>query len=164
MTDNKTGQLIKFLQQEITMLDSLLTLLSDEKQTLIDRNYESMEKLAVEKEKISALLERSGKDRVDLLQVDKFDNEPKKALQAFLQQTSQQEAQQINQLNTQLAEKIGLCREKNLINGQVIVANINTRQEIVNILSGHNPETAINLYNSTGTVKNSPDTGKHEEA
>lgn len=164
MTDYRTAKLITLLQQEVNSLEKLIAILSDEKNALIERKFEALEDLANQKETLSATLEQSARERVELLQILLHNNDPKSALQAFLNHCSLEETAQINQLNNQLTEKIMTCRELNSINGQVITTNLNARQEIFNILNGQTGEDAINVYNAAGNVKASTESSRHQEA
>ncbi|MFC3907805.1 flagella synthesis protein FlgN [Legionella dresdenensis] len=163
MPENKFAQLSSLLQGEIAMVETMLEILASEKEALISREYEALEKLAKDKEDLSAKLETSCKARIELLQLGKHGS-PQQALQTFLADASQVETDQIRQLNMQLIATLEDCREKNIVNGQVIVSNMNTRQELVNLLSGQSGEAAVNVYTSTGDVKQAPDKGRHEEA
>ena len=164
MTEHKTVRLSKILQQEINWLNDLITLLSEEKKALIERQFEILESLANQKEALSASLEQSARERVELLEFTLHNNDSKSALKALLNTCSVEEAKQITELNNQLAEKILRCRELNTVNGQVITTNLNARQEIFNSISGQNNSDAINVYTASGNVKSSVESSRHQEA
>lgn len=84
-------------------------------------------------------------------------------LTAFLKECTVEETNQINQLNTKLAELLTLCRELNAVNGQIIANNLYVRQEIVNTLSG-NPANAISVYTSNGDIQSTKENTHHQEA
>ncbi|WP_019216691.1 flagellar export chaperone FlgN [Legionella tunisiensis] len=123
-----------------------------------------MESLAAQKQALSNHLEQSAKQRIELLEMNLHDNQPKLALQALLRACSVDEATQIQQLNNQLAEKLLSCRELNAVNGQVITSNLNTRQEIIGSLTGKNQANATNLYTANGDVQITTETSRHQEA
>ena len=164
MTEHKTVKLSKILQQEINWLDELITVLSEEKKALIERQFEMLENLANQKEVLSSSLEQSARERVELLEITLDNNDSKSALKTLLSTCPAEEAKQITELNNQLAEKILKCRELNTVNGQVITTNLNTRQEIFNSISGQNSSEAINVYTASGNVKSSVESSRHQEA
>lgn len=164
MTQSKAAQLVDLLQQELTWLDSLIALLSEEKNVLIQRQFDALESLAEQKQALSEQLEQSAKQRIELLAMNLHDNQPKLALQALLRACSVEEANQIQQLNNQLAEKLLSCHELNAVNGQVITSNLNTRQEILGALTGKNQVNATNLYTANGDVQSTTATSRHQEA
>lgn len=164
MTQSKTAKLVDLLQQELKWLDSLIALLSEEKNVLIQRKFDALESLAAQKQELSDQLEQSAKQRIELLEMSLHDNQPKLALQALLRACSVEEANQIQQLNNQLAEKLLSCRELNAVNGQVITSNLNTRQEIIGALTGKSQANATNLYTANGDVQMATTTSRHQEA
>ncbi|KTC93094.1 MULTISPECIES: flagella synthesis protein FlgN [Legionella] len=164
MTNSKITLLITQLKQEINWIDELIKRLSEEKKALAERQFTTLETIANQKETLSSQLEESANNRLQLLELPAYNNDTKLALQAFLKPCSLEEANQVNQLNNQLAEKIAECRELNSINGQVISSNINSRQDLISILTGQNPSNAINIYTATGDVKTSTASSCHEKA
>lgn len=130
---------------------------------LAQRQFEELEPIANQKELLSKKLEQSASERMQLLEMAAY-KDAKLALQTFLNYCSSTEANQINELNTELAEKIATCRELNSINGQVITTNLSTRQEIINILTGRENTTAINVYTANGDLKASVEPSCHQEA
>lgn len=154
--------LASLLKQEITLIDSLLHVLAQEKETLITRQFERLETLSTEKQALSKQLEDSTKTRVHAL-CNSFDPaEYNNHLRDYLEQCSPDQARQIQDLNDQLAERIIRCREYNLINGQVIASNLNTRREIVSLLTGQEQESK--LYNAQGSIKKNGDSSRHQKA
>lgn len=164
MTQSKATGLINLLQQELTWLDALIALLSEEKNVLIQRQFDALEPLSAQKQTFCDQLEQSAKQRIELLEINLHDNQPKLALQVFLQACTVEEANQIQQFNNQLAEKLISCRELNAVNGQVITSNINSRQEIIGTLTGQNQTNATNLYTASGNVQATTETSRHQEA
>lgn len=84
-------------------------------------------------------------------------------LTEFLKECTVEETNQINELNTKLAELLTCCRELNAVNGQIIANNLYVRQEIVNTLSG-NQANAVSVYTSTGNIQSPKDNTHHQEA
>ncbi|CEK10456.1 flagella synthesis protein FlgN [Legionella hackeliae] len=164
MTDAKPATLIHILEQEINFIEKLITLLTEEKNALIARQFEMLESFATQKQELSNQLEQTTKQRVDLLGLDLQTKPAKKALEDFLMHCSIQETEKINSLNKILAEKLILCRELNTVNGQVITSNINTRQEIINALTGQSAESTASIYTATGNLKISNDPNSHQKA
>jgi len=161
--NNNAKGLVDHLEQEISWIDALNTLLSEEKLVLATRQFDKLEDLAEKKQKLTNELEKSAKLRAELISDSSSNQDPKTALNEFLKNTSAEEARQINLLNTKLAEKLTYCRELNTVNGQVIASNIYTRQEIVNALSGNKTEAA-SVYTANGDITSSSNTKHHEEA
>jgi flagella synthesis protein FlgN len=164
MTNLKTEKLINSLQQEINWISQLTDLLSKEKIALTERRFEELEALAQQKESLAKQIEQSAGTRIELLEISSHKNNAKLGLQTFLSQCTTEETAQITQLNSQLSEKLVLCRELNSVNGQVIATNLNTRQELINILTGQSKAEAINTYTATGDVKSMNESSRHQEA
>lgn len=162
MNNNGKGKgLIAQLEQEISWIDELNQILSEEKLILATRQFEQLEDLANTKQKLSNHLEESAQARAQLLGIDKPNTDAKAALQTFLQSCSTEDAQTINNLNSKLAEKLNFCRDLNTVNGQVIASNLHTRQEIVNALTGNRAEAA-SVYTASGDM-DAPSSPKHYE-
>lgn len=164
MTASKPAKLIEILGIEINFLDQLVALLSTEKEALVSRQFENLESLASQKEEISKILEDHTKHRIALLGLNSQARDPKLAMKEFLNECSNQEAEQIKFLNQSLSEKLILCRELNAVNGQVITSNINTRQEIINAITGQNSNEATATYTATGNLSSSTESGRHQKA
>lgn len=161
MNNEKINALCKHLEQEISWVQSLNDLLSEEKKFLEARQYTQLEECARKKHDLSNKLEESARQRVALINTG---NRPvEAALSEFLEECPEAEVNLINQLNSKLAENLGKCRELNTINGQVIANNIYVRQEIFNALSG-NKTDAVSVYNAHGNLSSSKNNTHHEEA
>ncbi|BCA95937.1 flagellar biosynthesis protein [Legionella antarctica] len=159
--NNNIKTLASHLEQEINWVENLNILLSEEKTILATRQFDSLEELANKKQLLSDKIEESAKQRVDL--ISNSNNDASLSLKEFLINCSSEEADRLTKLNHKLAELLTTCRELNNVNGQVIVTNIHTRQEIVNALSG-NKVNGVSVYTATGNLKSSPDNNHHQEA
>ncbi|MCL9685606.1 flagella synthesis protein FlgN [Legionella maioricensis] len=159
--NNNIKTLATHLEQEINWVEALNTLLSEEKVMLATRQFDALEELANKKQRLSDKIEESAKQRVDL--ISNSNTNASLSLKEFLVNCSSEETEQLNKLNNKLAELLTTCRELNNVNGQVIVNNIHTRQQIVNALSG-NKVDAVSVYTATGNLKSSPDNNHHQEA
>ena len=153
--NNKIKTLTTYLEQEISAIQQLNTLLAEEKIMLTTRQFNQLDILAEKKQDLSNQLENSASQRADLMDTQ--------SLNEFLKKCTTTETNQINKLSINLGELLNHCRELNIINGQVISSSIHTRQEIVNLLSGSNADTA-NIYTSTGAIQSSAKTNHHQEA
>lgn len=162
--NNKAKTLITQLEQEISWVEELNTLLSEEKEILSTSQFNQLETLAEKKQELSTKLEASAKQRVDLGGRRIIKKKPHGLLLSdFLKNCATEDGIQINHLNNTLAEKLNLCRELNTINGQVIANNMYTRQQIVNALSG-NKSNAVSVYTSNGNLETPSESSHHEEA
>ncbi|WP_454780604.1 flagella synthesis protein FlgN [Legionella sp. WA2022007384] len=161
--DNKKNLLSSCLTQEINWIELLNSLLVDEKEILISREFKRLEEFANKKQELSNKLEESAKQRLQLLNHTNPNQTINQVLTEFLKDCSAEEVNEINQLNTKLAELLTRCRELNAVNGQVIANNLYVRQEIVNTLSG-NQENAISVYTSQGNIESTKDNSHHQEA
>lgn len=157
--NNNTQSYIAHLEQEIKWVDELNKLLAEEKDFLATRQFNQLEALATKKEELSNQLEDSARQRMTLVNQTGASS----SVSDFMNKLHQTDGARIKQLNETLAEKLMLCRELNMVNGQVITHNLYTRQEIVNALSGNNPNAA-GVYTATGNVKGTSNTSHHEEA
>lgn len=156
-------QLITCLQNEISLLKQLQGLLATEKECLVTRDYPMLESLSNEKQQLSATLEKAANERMTLLGTNPHTGDPKLALQTFLKNCSTEQTSAINELNNELAAQLLQCREQNLVNGQVIAANLHIRRELLNELNTHNPNPKANLYTSAGTIQNQELVDRHQE-
>lgn len=161
MSNNKITTLCNHLEQEITWIEALNTLLADEKKLLETRQFQPLEDCANKKQDLSSKLEESAKERMTL--INKTDQSAKTALEEFLEECTEAEVNQVNALNSKLADALTHCRELNTVNGQVIANNLYVRQEIVNALSGDKAD-AVSVYNSHGDLKSANDNRHHQKA
>lgn len=162
--NNLAQAFIQCLEQEITWIKELNGLLSEEKDALATRKFEQLEQLADKKQILSQKLEESSKERVMVLAAPQGE-QLSTYLQDFLKKCAKSETDTINKLNIELAEQLILCRELNTVNGQVIATNINSRQEVVKILSG-NQTGDVKVYTATGDLSSSSgaDSTHHQKA
>ncbi|KTC97954.1 flagella synthesis protein FlgN [Legionella erythra] len=163
MTKVRTD-LTALLEQEITHLDSLISLLIREKDILVNRKFEELEDISAQKQALCALMEDSARQRIQVIGAQANAADYKTALGLYLKQLSKDEADEIESLNKTLAEKLTTCREYNTINGQVITTNIITRQEMIGALTGQSATTAPNVYTASGNIKPDSDSGHHQKA
>ncbi|KTD72774.1 flagella synthesis protein FlgN [Legionella tucsonensis] len=161
--DHKIKTLSSYLEQEINWIESLNSLLAEEKEILTSREFNRLEEFANKKKELSSKLEESAKKRLQLINYTNPNQDMNLVLTAFLKECTVEETNQINQLNTKLAELLTLCRELNAVNGQIIANNLYVRQEIVNTLSG-NPANAISVYTSNGDIQSTKENTHHQEA
>lgn len=162
MTNSKGQQFIEVLHQENTYINQLMNTLIEEKESLSKRDFTHMQELAVKKDNLSNLLEESSKKRLAILNAQA--DTAKDALNSLINSLNQEEATLVKQLNQELTNKITACRELNAINGQVITSNLNTRREIVDVLTGKDTKTAINTYSSSGNLRTHSESINHQEA
>lgn len=156
--------LATLLEQETVLMDALLQVLTDEKEALSTRQFEALEALSDNKQSLSSRLEDNAAKRMTLIGNSKNGSEYQQALRDYLNKCTPEQAAQIDTLNKKLGEQLLLCREYNAVNGQVIAANINTRQEILHIMSGQEKINASNVYTATGDVKNNAYSERHQKA
>jgi len=115
--------------------------------------------LSLKKQDLSTTLESAARERMALIGTTPNNPDPKEALLAFLKTCSTEQVSAINQLNAELAEQLTLCREQNLVNGQVIAANLHLRREIIGELNNQ----PANLYTSNGSVQVQDNADRHQE-
>lgn len=151
------------LKQEITLIDTLLQALETEKQALITRQFEQLESLSEQKQALSKELEESARNRVISLCNSADATHYNSCLRTYLEQLHPEQAKEITDLNKQLMEKLIQCREYNLINGQVITANLNTRREIVSALTGQDKQEAGKTYTAKGNIKKGGDSKRYQQ-
>ncbi|PWY57433.1 flagellar protein FlgN [Legionella qingyii] len=161
--DNKEKVLSSCLAQEINWIETLNSLLVEEKEILMSREFNRLEEFANKKQELSNKLEESAKQRMQIINHTDPNQTMNQVLTEFLKDCSIEEVNQINQLNIKLAELLSRCRELNAVNGQVIANNLYIRQEIVNTLSG-NQTNAISVYTSHGNIESTKDNSHHQEA
>ena len=160
MNNNNATILITHLKQEIDWLIQLNNLLSEEKTALNASQYNNLQTLALNKEELSAKLENSAAQRMELIKHSPNSN----SLKEFLAKCKPEEAKVITDHNNKLMEQLSICRELNTVNGQVIASNLHTRQQIVSALSGKKDDV-LNIYTSNGNIKSGKnDKSHHQEA
>lgn len=106
--DNKIKALIRYLEQEIHWVESLNSLLVDEKEILVSREFNRLEEFANKKQELSNKLEESAQQRMQLINYTNPNQPINLVLMEFLKVYSVEETNQINQLNTKLAELLTL--------------------------------------------------------
>ncbi|HRD69580.1 MAG TPA: flagellar protein FlgN [Legionella sp.] len=157
--NNNANILLTHLKQEIDWLIQLNDLLSEEKTALNTSEFNNLQTLALKKEELSAKLENSAAQRMELI-----NNQNSNSLKEFLAKCKPEEAKEITEHNSKLMEQLSICRELNTVNGQVIASNLHTRQQIVSALSGKKDD-ALNIYTSNGNIKSGKnDKSHHQEA
>ncbi|CEG56418.1 flagella synthesis protein FlgN [Legionella fallonii] len=161
--NNKIKDLASRLEQEINWVEQLNLLLSEEKMALTTRQFDALEELANKKQALSDKIEESAKQRVALTKKNNQDTGDVASLKEFLKSCTSEENTQISTLNNKLAEVLTICQDLNNVNGQVIVSNIHTRQQIVKALSGNTNE-AVSVYTATGNLQSTPEHNHHQEA
>ncbi len=162
--NNNANVLISHLKQEITWVEELNKLLTEEQEILAKRQFDRLEKMADKKQVLSAALEESSKKRISLLKSEN-NQSISEALKKFLTLCSSEETTAINSLNTNLMNELDKCRNLNIINGQVIANNLYSSSKIIDALSG-NKKNTVNTYTATGDIKSTitKDGGRHQEA
>lgn len=158
--NNNASVLVAHLEREISWVEQLNSLLIEEKNILAASQLELLENLASKKHELSTQLEQSASQRMNL--INHASGSPADSLNRYLSHCTVEQANQINQLNNALKNKLAECRELNTVNGQVIAYNIHNRQEIVSSLSG-NRATAASVYTATGVIKSSSHNPEHHQ-
>lgn len=161
--NNRIEILAQHLEQEISWIEQLNLLLTEEKEILTTRQFTLLEEMASKKQLLSEQIEESAKQRVDLINSSSNNKELELSLKEFLKNSTKEETDLINRLNSLLFERLSACRELNAVNGQVIASNIHTRQQIANALAGNTTE-AVSVYTATGNLKSSSGNNHHQEA
>ncbi|KTD64809.1 flagella synthesis protein FlgN [Legionella spiritensis] len=154
---------ISLLEHEIALADSLIKVLEEEKIALTERQFEQLENLSETKQSLAGQLEDAQKRLMQLVgqtDITRY----KQSLHDFLITCSQECADKINVLNNEFAEKLNLCREINLVNGQVITSNLVTRREIVSALTGQENAGKPDTYTASGNVKPTAGSIRHQKA
>ena len=164
MNNNKNAaiEIIRLLTQEILWVNELITILSQEKEVLVKREFKMLDGLAHQKQALSKKLEESSNSRVNIMQTIESTTQ-KNVLQQLDEEGSLEEAKEIKQLSIKLADVLVQCRQLNVVNGQVISTNMHASQEIVDILSGKK-EKGLDVYTATGDMGSSGKAVHHEEA
>ncbi|MCC5792690.1 MAG: flagellar protein FlgN [Legionellaceae bacterium] len=163
MNDSLVNALMECLQNETAELERLFALLEQETEMLSERKYEQLESISAQKQAISACLEKHTSERLRLLDSQSAPETAKSQLHKILSAASQKTQQQIQQLNENLQALLQRCRAQNTVNGQVISANMNLRQELLDSLSAQtNPEVS-KRYTATGAIEKTSDSGHHQE-
>lgn len=151
-----------FLREEITLVQALNTLIVQERQILIERDYEALSNMADQKEAIAAKLNALTKDRI--LHVCGEDNPERyqECLPAYLSKLDERTRNDIHELNTLLSEELVTCKAGNAVNGQVITANIQIRENLLETIGASSAQGVT--YGEQGQVDKVRDPSHHHEA
>lgn len=164
MSDFQESELAILIQQEIQCINALIDVLNEERNVLAGREFEALEPLSEQKEQLAQQMEQSAARRLELMNLQAFNNDPRAALQNYLLSCTEQQAQQIRQLNEELAARLIECNNLNIVNGQIIAAGMNHRQELISALTGQMPPEFSTVYNSMGGINTSSESVRHQEA
>lgn len=154
------ASLISHLEQEIQWMQAINLLLSQEQELLASRQFHILEGILSEKVHLSSQLEESATARIALM--DGNNTDPQKALTSFLEKCSAQDAETIRNRNATLADMLIVCRDLNMVNGQVISTCLRNSQIIVNTLTGRS-EDALNVYTATGNVQSASHSNRSQK-
>lgn len=157
-------ELCQLLRQEVQLVEALNAVLLQEQAALTHRQFEQLAKYSEKKQELSEKLEASAQMRVSLCSATNDPQSYKQGLSLLLKQCTDAQAQEIHLLNEQLAQKLLDCRSYNQVNGQVISANLNSRQEILHALTNQAPAPKYKTYTEGGQIKQNPYSGRHEKA
>lgn len=152
------------LEEELTLIDALIDILAQEKSVLLSRQFNALEELSNVKQTLSVQIEQSARKRLELMSGSDNPSLYKQSFENYLTTCTAEDVEKIIRLNDTLNEKLLHCRDQNMVNGQVITSNMNTRQAIVNALTGQENAHANGLYTATGNIKKGADLGRHELA
>lgn len=152
------------LEEELALIDALVDILAQEKSVLLSRQFDALEELSNAKQALSTQIEQSARKRMELMGGSDNPSLYKQSFENYLKTCTVENIEKIIILNETLNEKLLRCRDQNMVNGQVITSNMNTRQAIVNALTGQESTHTNGLYTSTGNIKKSSDLGRHELA
>lgn len=151
-----------FLQQEIVLVEALNKLIAEERQVLIEKNYEALSDIADRKEDIAQKLNALTKARIVHVCNDDSPERYQEALPAYLAKLDEKARQDIHNLNTALGEKLVTCKTGNAVNGQVVAANIQIRENLLETIGATHGQGVT--YGEQGQVDRLRDPSHHHEA
>lgn len=165
MSNNPTNTLISQLEQEVAWVKELIVVLAEEKKVLEANQFEKLDTISEQKQTLSNQLEESTRQRLALLKANPNNpSEYKASLDAFLGQLSPNEAARIGELNESLTEQLQICRQGNIVNGQVIATNLMVKQANVDDLTKHpTTEQGSVTYDAKGGMKKSSGSGSSQQ-
>jgi len=151
-----------FLRQEIALVEALNKLIAEEREVLIQKNYETLSNIADKKEAIAVQLNTLTKERIKL--VCKTDNpeQYQEALPVYLAKLDDNTRNEVHLLNAQLGENLVICKTNNAVNGQVISANIQIRENLLETMGASGGQGAT--YGEQGQVDRLRNPSHHHEA
>lgn len=151
-----------FLQQEIALVEALNKLIAEEREVLIQKNYEMLSSIADKKEEIAVQLNGLTKERIK--HVCNADNPEhyQEALPAYLAKLDENTRNEVHRLNTLLGENLVTCKTNNAVNGQVITANIQIRENLLETMGASGGQGAT--YGEQGQVDRLRNSSHHHEA
>lgn len=154
--------MVQLLQAEIDLVEALNTLIHEEREALIEKNFELITCIADKKEALAEQLHTQTQKRLQLVCQGENADTYQSALPGYLTQLDDKTRDLIHHLNTLLSEKLITCKTGNAVNGQVITANIQMREHLLEAVGASHRLGAT--YGEQGQVDRLRDASHHHEA
>jgi flagellar biosynthesis/type III secretory pathway chaperone len=152
---NLLEELKVILSDDLKNTNALLIYLNEEKEILVQSQFNKLPELAEKKQVLINQIEKNNVSKVTLLAPINQGNNSSKLLEVLANKYGVENTSELRRLNMELEEKLTLCRHQNAVNGQVIVRSLENNQELIDIVTGQAQKSQ--LYNSLG--KSTDDTG-----
>ena len=130
------------LEELNNLLDTMQTVLLEEREALENRNVESLSQCTEQKNLV-----------LESLSATKFGTD----LQAKIQELPEEQRTECETVHTETLSRLKEIQDFNLVNGKILNRSQNSIREILHLLSGRAPD---GLYGESGQPKNDTETGR----
>ncbi len=158
---DELAQLTELLSEDYKCIESLQTLLAEEKEILIKREFDKLNELSENKQTLIEAIQSNNEKKITILSPFSNEKEPVKLLEALVNKFGEAKTRKLKEMNQQLEEKLEKCRRQNAANGQVIIRSLKDNKELINIVTGKT--TGNELYNSLGKSTSSTTTNPYHQ-
>jgi flagellar biosynthesis/type III secretory pathway chaperone len=145
---NLLAQLTILLQDDLQNTKKLNQHLAQEKELLRQRDFKPLSDIAQNKQLLIKAIEENNQKKINLMAPLSENGQFTDLLEQLAVKFGQQKTQALKTLNKQLEKELAKCRQKNAVNGQVIVRSLENNQQLADIVTGNTQKEE--LYNALG--------------
>jgi len=154
--------LLAILKDDLSNTKSLLDTIRQEKDILITGKPTDIQVISEKKQVLATQFSETAQQRNEILSAGGFP-QTLDGLETFIQQTSDNEKQALQQVWLELKEYLYQCRQENLINGGIIAGGAHTVQHLLNIISGRDNNNNQATYGPDGITQYQQNSKRHTE-
>jgi len=141
-------EIINLFQQEITLSSALLAVMKKEQAALSTNNLTEFEAALIEKQTLTNDVVTTEQKLVEILKLNGL-SIGKQDMNELITRCNPMEKDKLTKLLDELRNIATQCRDQNMVNSQVISANQNNIESIINILRGQTSSDS-NVYDLSG--------------
>ena len=160
---NLLAELTVILSDDLKNTCIMLDYLNEEKEMLVQSQFDKLPELAEKKQVLIEVIENNNRSKLTLLTPLTQASKTSKLLEVLAERYGKDKTKALRALNTELEDKLILCRHQNAVNGQVIIRSLENNQELIDIVTGQAQKSQ--LYNSLGkSTESNGSQSYHEKA